>query len=160
MAVSPKRGELIEQARSLFGQGMDKKEIAAMLGVSRSTLHRWELADLKLGISWARERDLERKLHPERIQKLLERRFSKMVLEGEGGASADPVKAREGYEARLLKMLQVIRGFRDSSDDVTRMLWAMERFADFCSRTLSREDLAVVRSAVAGFIKRIRSQDQ
>ena len=159
MGISAKRDLLLERARRLYVQGTNLKEIAEFLGVSRDAVARWFRQDLARGLSWDVEREEEQKLRPARILKLLERRFGRMVLDGDRreqeGAAVD-----DDYEGRLLKMLQIINGFRKSADELTLILRALDEFAEFCLENLTREELAVTRKAVERFGDQLRRQNQ
>ena len=159
MGISIKRDQLLGRARRLYVQGMNLKEIAEHLGVSRDAVARWFRQDLARGLSWDLEREEEQKLRPARILKLLERRFGRMVLEGERreqeGAPVD-----DDYESRLLKMLQIINGFCKSTDELTLILRALDEFAEFCSENLTREELDIARKAVEKFGDHLGRQNQ
>ena len=157
MGISAKRDHLISRARELYAKGMHFKEIAEAIGVTRDTVRKWYGHDLKRGLSWEDEREQEQRTRPERVLKLLERRFGNMVLEGEE-ESEDGGRA-DDYEARLLKMIQVINGYHKSADELTAQLLALEQFAIFCAGNLPRKDLAVVRRAVAQFTDKLRKEN-
>ena len=160
MGDAHKSEELIEQARSLYASGLSNEEIADLLGARPRTVRDWKLRDQKRGVSWDRERELERQLNPERILKSLQRRLSRMALELGQDESADDADSRDGRDASLLKMLQIINGFRQSCGELTQLLCAMDRFAGFCSENLPGDELAAVRRAVAKFMNRLKRENQ
>ena len=158
MGVSAKRELLIHRARELYAKGMHCREVGEAIGVTRDTVRKWYSYDLKRGLSWENEREQEQNTRPERVMKLLERRFGNMVLEGE----KDPEDADgpgDAYEAKLLKMIQIINGYRKSADELTEQLLALEQFAIFCAENLPRKELAVVRSAVEKFTDKLRKEN-
>ncbi len=153
------REDLIERARSLYARGLSKTEAGQVLGVTSRTVRRWQQEDLRRDVSWDKERELEHGHRPERVLKLLERRFSRMVLECEQGDAAESQSAGGGYESRLLKMLQIINAFRESAGDLTQLLRSLERFVDFCFLELPSAELKVVQMAVARFIEQLRREN-
>jgi len=157
MGISAKRERLIGRARELYAKGMHFTEVAEALGVARDTVRKWHDYDLEHGLSWDDEREQEQSTRPERVLKLLERRFGNMVLEGEKDPD-DADASGDAYEAKLLKMIQIINGYRKSADELTAQLLALEQFAVFCAETLPRRRLAVVRDAVAAFTQKLRKE--
>ena len=158
MGISPKREQLIHRARELYAGGMNFRDVAEALGVYRDTVRRWYRYDLKRGVSWDRERQQEENTHPEHIMKLLERRFGRMVLAGEK-ASEEGQDPADDYEARLLKMIQIINGYRKSAEEITNLLLALEQFTIFCVEHLARQELAVVRNAVEQFTEKLEREN-
>jgi hypothetical protein len=155
MGISGKRDRLICRARELYAKGMQFTEVAEALGVTGDTVRKWHGYDLERGLSWDKER--EQNTRPERVLKLLETRFGNMVLKGEKDPD-DADASGDAYEAKLLKMIQIINGYRKSADELTAQLLALEQFAIFCAENLPRRRLAVVRDAVAAFTQKLRKE--
>lgn len=158
MGISGKRDRLISRARELYAKGMHFRAVAEALGVTGDTVRKWHGYDLERGLSWDKEREQEQSARPEQVLKLLERRFGKMVLEGEKDPE-DAAASGDAYEAKLLKMIQIINGYRKSADELTAQLLALEQFAIFCAENLPRRRLAVVRDAVAAFTEKLRKEN-
>ncbi len=160
MDVRHKRDEMIDQARLLYARGMNLKEVSEVLGLFKDTVRKWRKQDEASGISWDKERELQHKLRPDHIMKLLQRRFAMLVLEGEGAPGDESDKDKQDCEGRLLKILKVISGLRKTADDITHILMAMEEFEDYCVGHLTRDKIKPVRKAVTGFINKIRSENR
>ena len=85
----------------------------------------------------------------------LRERMAQMVAEGGRTGPADPAERRQ-HEKRLLEMTRVLKGCEKTADELTLRLLALEEFAGYCAQSLPREELAVVRRAVEGFIDRLQ----
>lgn len=153
---APKREQFIDEARALYVKGLDLSDIAHVIGVAHSSLRRWQRWDADHGRSWDEERRHDHKTRPDRVLRMLERRFGKKVLESQ----ECPDTLGEDYEAKLLKMIQVINSYRKSADELTRQLLAMEEFAGYCAEHLSTDEVAVVRRAVQGFLDQLKRDNQ
>ncbi|MDP6439010.1 MAG: hypothetical protein QGH74_05195 [Candidatus Brocadiia bacterium] len=154
-----KRDKLIDRARRLYAGGMSKSAVARVLGVGTDTLRRWRRYDQERGMPWEGDRRQWRSVSHELVLRTLEERFGRAVLEAEMAGAAGDEEARQEVEGRLLKMLQILNGYRKSADDLTLQLRAMEEFAGFCVNHLSPADLAVVRRVVDRFLEHLRKEN-
>ena len=82
--VRPRRDELIEEARDMYGRGLSKAEIARRLGVAPNTVWRWCRYDRRRGVSWEALR--ERACHPdeEKVLGVLTDKQRKKLVEMKG----------------------------------------------------------------------------
>ena len=188
MAGSRRQQERVRKARRLYVQGMDRDAIARTLGVSKGAVSLWQNRDQKAGVSWDEQRECAHAHKPEAILGLLEGRLADLVIEGppkppsrpaggakdkasesETSASAATQNASDNkdckaykeckeYEARLLNMIKVIQGYRDTAGEPALQMRALERFAEFCASELTPEQVAAVREAVERFIEHLRRQ--
>ena len=94
---------------------------------------------------------------PEDVLKKLEEHLDRLVVEG-------PIESIEDgpahYEKRLLSMVKIIKGYRETMDDDALCLHALERFAAFGAGHWDNEQLEFVRAAVEQFANHLKGQRQ
>ena len=157
--MAAKRDQLIDRARRLYAGGMSRANVARAVGVRTDTLRKWSRYDEARGLAWERERRQWRSASPELVLRTLEERFGRAVLEAELASAPGDEESKRDEEARLLKMLQILNGYRKSADEITLQLRAMEEFAGFCADSLSPAELDVVRRVVESFLEHLRKEN-
>jgi transposase-like protein len=161
-----KRSKLLPQARALYAEGASKAAIAESLGVAPSTVRRWARRDAQAGRPWQRggqpppppRRTPAADARPghscraDRLCRRLEERLERLIEAGE----SEPGSAR--LEDRMLKVCRVLEHLRGGQDELRAQLESMKRFAGFCTRTLTEEEMGPVRKAVRLFLEDLRRE--
>ncbi len=161
-----KRSELLPQARALYAEGISKAVIAESLEVAPSTVRRWARRDAQAGRPWQRggqpppapQRTPAAGARPghqcraDRLCHRLEERLERLI-------EADDSKS-DGtrLEDRMLKLCRVLEHLRGEQDELRAQLEAMKRFAGFCTRTLTEQEMGPVRKAVRLFLEELRRE--
>ena len=157
MADSPKM-KLLPQARALYAAGSDEDAIAASLSVSVTTVRRWAREDERAGEPWTRDgkpmtrpsrrarnsADSLRRRLQERLERLIERSEDDM----------DDAKIEE----RMLKVCRVLEALRGDTADLDAQLELTKRFAAFCMRNLTDEEMEPLRKAIRLFMDNLREE--
>jgi hypothetical protein len=165
VAESQKARKLVE-ARALYAGGATKPVIAEALGVSLRTIQKWAREDAMAGQAWGREgatgspnavppvpelSSQDNTTSADQLCRKLEERLARLIEAG------DPAKDAR-LEDRMLKLCKVLESLRASQDDVAPQLEAMKRFASFCVRTLSEDEMSPVRKAIRLFLEDLRKE--
>jgi len=153
--VSKKKRSLIGPARDLYARGETTNEIAHILGVHPGTVRNWANGDRNTDNDWDRLRDEHRKMRPELILRRLKLRFA-LALQGKTGEGENATDAN--LEDRMLKLIRIIEGYRNTVGDVSPRLAVMEEFAAFCAGNLGESDVHTVRNAVNRFLGHVKDQ--
>ena len=159
------KDKLLPRARALYAEGSPKPVIAEALKVSLRTVQQWARKDALSGHPWRREtepvpataagRPAARSMGAspaEEICRKLEERLERLIEAGE--------TAKDGarLEDRMLKICKVLEHLRAGRDEVGAQLSAMKRFAAFCLRTLSEEEMSPVRKAIRLFVENLKKE--
>lgn len=87
-----------------------------------------------------------------RLARRLEERLAVLVEKSEASPN-DPK-----LEDRMLKVCKVLEYLRAGEDDLDAQLAAMKRFAGFCIRTLSEDEMTPVRKAIRLFLDDLKRE--
>jgi len=162
-----RKSKHLPEARALYAEGLSMAAIAEALPVSVSTVRRWAREEAAGGRPWTRRATPEsrpevrqdttaphRRVSPrrplaERLRRRLERRLEKLVRQHANDVSTTAL------EDHMLKTCKVLELLKDHDDPGTQ-LEAMRRFAAFCVRTLSEDEMGPVRKAIRLFLDEVR----
>ena len=166
--VLNQRQTLLPRARALYAAGSDEKAIAAALQVPAATVRRWARQDKKLGDPWRRDggtdglatpltpRPRRRTRTPagaDALRRRLQDRLERLIELSED--DLDDAKIEE----RMLKVCRVLESLRGEAADLDAQLELAKRFAAFCMRNLSEEEMEPVRRAIRLFMDNLREEN-
>ena len=145
--------EARQRARQLYEQGSALDAIARSVKTPVMSVLRWRRDDETKGRQWLRpgEPTLQEKMRA-RLYRHLD-----VLIEA---AESRRKQTRARYptlEDRMLRVCQVIEHLAPDSDDLTAQLLALQKFAAFCVRTLSEEEMGPVRKAVRMFLDELKA---
>jgi transposase len=168
VAQSPK-AKLLPRARALYAAGSDDGVIAASLNVSETTIRRWAREDEQAGEPWLRDggpdgptRRPSDRTHPrprtrtragtDALCRQLQDRLERLIQRSE--EDLDDAKIEE----RMLKVCRVLESLRGEAADLDAQLELTKRFAAFCMRNLSEQEMDPVRKAIRLFVDNLREE--
>ncbi len=143
------REDKAPEARALYAAGAAKSHIAKSLGVARSTVTRWSQEDGAAGRPWKHDAD---PMQRGRLRALLERRLADLAKQGADGKEA------AAAEDRMLKICRVLDHLQDEGSQLDALVDATLRFAKFCRRNLSEDEMGPVRKAVRLFVEHLKKE--
>ncbi len=154
-----KKKELLPRARLLYAEGLSTREVAAALDVSQSTVRRWARREEEAGRPWSREGSdpgatLLAGQQPlgETLRRKVQERLDQLM------AMAEENLEDSKLEDRILKLCRVLDYLRKQQDDLGAQLRALRKFAEFCLRHLTEEEMTPVRKAVRLFVDHLREE--
>lgn len=164
--MQSRKQKLLPEAQALRDAGASTNEIAESLGVPPGTVRRWLSGEA--GKHAPGTDGLRRKLEA-RLKELIEESEPQPQAAGSdetktGKGKGDEAKAGKSksdeakVEDRMLKLCKVLEFLREDEDDITPQLDAMKRFASFCVRTLTEDEMPPVRKAVRLFLDNLKRE--
>ncbi len=145
------REDKAPEARALYAAGATKAVITKSLDVARSTITHWSKQDAAAGRPW--ERDAE-PMERGRLRALLEQRLADLAKQDDG----TDAKAAAASEDRMLKICRVLDHLQDEGSQLDALVDATLRFAKFCRRNLSEDEMGPVRKAVRLFVEHLKKE--
>ena len=145
------KNEFLDEARSLYADGILKPQVAEILGIRAETIRRWARVDKARGQSWDVERDKRQKANPAFIIRSLEDRLAGMLKTGKNETKD------ELCDDKLLKILKILEAYKKLMPDVAAQLSTLEEFARFCVQKLPAGQIVAVRKALNRYMQHLKA---
>ncbi len=142
---------LLDEARSLYADGIPKLQVAEILGIRAETVRRWARVDNTLGQSWDHERDERQKGSPAVIIRNLEDRLAGLLKTGKAE------KQEELCDEKSLKILKILEAYKKLIPDIAAQLSTLEEFARFCVQKLPAEQIVAIRKALNQYMLHLKA---
>ena len=153
MAARNNKRTHLPEARALYAEGLSYVEIAKALDLPAGTVRRWAAEERRAGRPWPSDgRPASGPTDRGELCRRLEQRLQRLVERAEN----DLDDAR--VEDRFLKLCRVIDSLRSDSADLDAQMEAMGRFADFCMKSLTEEEMAPVRGPIRQFLDYLKEE--
>jgi len=148
-----------DQARALRRQGSSMAVIGEALGVTDRTVRRWAKDDADAGRPWRWGKGVDFIPTPEhftdRMCSQLMERLARLIEAGD-----DPEHAEDAarLEDRMLKVCRVLEHLKSDHIDLEQQLVGLKRFAAFCMRNMTEQEMEPVRRAIRQFLDEMREE--
>ncbi len=159
MAALNRKKTGLPEARALYAEGLSYVEIARSLEVPAGTVRRWASEERKARRPWTREGEpvpapatAAGSTDRGDLCRRLEHRLALLIEQAEDDLSDAKI------EDRFLKLCRVIDSLRSDSADLDAQMEAMGRFADFCMKNLTEEEMAPVRGPIRQFLDHLKEE--
>ncbi len=155
--MGEKKRRMLHRARRLYARGLSMREVAAALGVSVGTVHRWSRSDAEQGRDWKQARRERDERRPGLVIERLENAFAQLLRHRNQQEAAG--KGEKRLEDRLLKLLRVIELYRETRDDTDARMTALEDFVAYCVEHVPPEEMQPIRGAVNRYIEHLKREN-